>query len=285
MSELLAACLAFPTVIYSLLLSVVLIYWTFVILGALDINMLEVDADGLLDGAGEGISGALDGAGHGVEAVGSAGEGLDGALDCVGHGVEGVGHGLGGMGHGLEGAGHVAGEGASEAAGKVAGEALAEAGGGAITSMVAALKLRRVPATVVISFTVLFAWTLSLTGMDLLGGFASVIPGGLWLLGAGIGLGALIVALPLTSLAITPLSRFFATHGARGRHELVGHTCVVSTGRVDARFGQAYCRMGHDELLIPVRCNPPNALSKGREALIIDYDEARQAFVVEPVDA
>jgi hypothetical protein len=271
MTDLLAACLAFPTVIYSLLLSVVLIYWTFVVLGALDINMLEVDADGLLDGAGDGVAGALDGAGHGVD-----------ALDGVGHGLEGAAHGLEGAGHA---AGEAAGEGAGQAAGKVAGEALVEAGGGALTGMVAALKLRRVPATVVISFTVLFAWGITLTAMDLVGGLAASIPGGMWLLGGGITVGALVLALPLTSVAITPFARFFATHGARGRHELVGNSCIVSTGRVDAKFGQAYCRMGHDELLIPVRCDHANTLAKGREALIIDYDQARQAFVVEPVDA
>lgn len=45
MSELLSAMLAFPTVIFTVLLGVVVTYWIFVILGALDIDLLEFDVD------------------------------------------------------------------------------------------------------------------------------------------------------------------------------------------------------------------------------------------------
>ncbi|HBL31463.1 MAG TPA: hypothetical protein DD490_31955, partial [Acidobacteria bacterium] len=58
MSEFLNAILAFPTVIYTILLGVVVGYWLFVLLGALDINLLG-DAD--LDGGGHGHG---DGVGH-----------------------------------------------------------------------------------------------------------------------------------------------------------------------------------------------------------------------------
>lgn len=253
MTEFFAACLAFPTALYSILLSVVLLYWGFVIVGVFDIDLLDVDGDGVLDSIG------------------------DSAADGVG-GLLAAGKGAG------EGAAEAATEAAGAGAGEAAGKALAEGGGGALAGLMTALNLRRAPATVVISFIVLFGWTLSLVAMDLLGGLAAAIPGGGWLVGAAVGFGALVTAVPLTSLAISPLGRFFATHSARGRRELVGHLCVISTGRVDARFGQAYCRMGTDDLLIPVRCDRPNALAKGREALVVDYDEARQAFVVEPVD-
>lgn len=63
MSELLSAMLAFPTVIFTVLLGVVVTYWIFVILGALDIDMLEfdvdtdVDADVDVDGDGDYDSG------------------------------------------------------------------------------------------------------------------------------------------------------------------------------------------------------------------------------------
>ena len=84
MPELLAAALAFPTVIYTILLVVVVVYWLFVVLGALDIDMLDIgDADGLLEGGTEGGAEALaEGAVEGLAdgAFEGAGEALDGAL-------------------------------------------------------------------------------------------------------------------------------------------------------------------------------------------------------------
>lgn len=58
MSELLSAMLAFPTVIFTVLLGVVVTYWIFVILGALDIDLLDFDVDTDaevdMDGGGDG---------------------------------------------------------------------------------------------------------------------------------------------------------------------------------------------------------------------------------------
>lgn len=79
MTEFLNAILAFPTVIFTILLGVVVVYWLFVLLGALDIDLLG-DAD--LDGHGHDLS--LDGHGH-----------ADGHLDGHGHG-----HGHGHADHG-----------------------------------------------------------------------------------------------------------------------------------------------------------------------------------------
>lgn len=45
MESIIGASLVFPTVLYSLLLSVVLVYWLFVMLGALDMDVFDVDAD------------------------------------------------------------------------------------------------------------------------------------------------------------------------------------------------------------------------------------------------
>ncbi len=76
MTEFVDISLSFPTVIFTFLLGLALIYWLLVILGALDMDMLDPGhlfhaADGALEGA----HGALDGAGEG------AGEALHGALD------------------------------------------------------------------------------------------------------------------------------------------------------------------------------------------------------------
>lgn len=61
MTEFLNAILAYPTVVYTILLGVVVVYWLFVLLGALDIDLLG-DAD--LDGHGHADL-HVDGHGHG----------------------------------------------------------------------------------------------------------------------------------------------------------------------------------------------------------------------------
>lgn len=71
MSEFLDAILAFPTVLFTIPLGVVIAYWIFVLLGALDINLLG-DAD--LDGHGH-----VDGHGHHGHDHGHA-DGHDGGL-------------------------------------------------------------------------------------------------------------------------------------------------------------------------------------------------------------
>lgn len=71
MTEFLAAILAFPTVVFTILLGVVIAYWLFVLLGALDINIL---------GHGHGHDIHVDGHGHDIH-------------------VEGHGHGHDGHGH------------------------------------------------------------------------------------------------------------------------------------------------------------------------------------------
>ena len=63
MIEFLHQIMAFPSVFYTALLAVVLVYWVFVIVGALDIDLIHFDGVG--DGAVEGaMDGAADAAGH-----------------------------------------------------------------------------------------------------------------------------------------------------------------------------------------------------------------------------
>src|SRR4051812_46032257 len=89
MAAFLAVILAFPSVIYTVLLGVVLVYWLFVFIGALHINALgEGMGDGALEGHADGaidghLDGALEGSGHADGAL----EGhADGAAD--GHDVD-----------------------------------------------------------------------------------------------------------------------------------------------------------------------------------------------------
>jgi hypothetical protein len=81
-----------------------------------------------------------------------------------------------------------------------------------------------------------------------------------------------------------PLAPFFQTQPARQRSSIVGEVAEVTTDRVDGRFGQARLMAGGDDLLIQVRCDrADNGLSRGRQALIVAFDDRREAFVVEPI--
>ena len=81
-----------------------------------------------------------------------------------------------------------------------------------------------------------------------------------------------------------PFGRFFVVHQAPRRKSLYGKICVVTTGRVDEKFGQATCDDGGAGLLLQVRCDVMGRLKRGQKALIVDYDSDRDAFLVEPYD-
>jgi len=78
MSEVVALALSFPGVVYTVLLGVVLLYWLFVVLGA--IHLGDGSADGHFDGLGDGSADVGD-VGHGGDGAdgGDAGDGDDGS--------------------------------------------------------------------------------------------------------------------------------------------------------------------------------------------------------------
>lgn len=165
-------------------------------------------------------------------------------------------------------------EGATEGAAEGAAEAMNGAGALGLMNV---LSLRNAPVTVVFSFIALFGWVFSIVGIHYLG-----LTG--WARGTVLGIGALALALPLTSVVTRPLRPIFRTPSGRRRAELAGESCTVTTGRVDGRFGQAEAHLGNDVLLIQIRCDGAASLTKGQEALIIHYDEEREAYMVEPME-
>lgn len=225
MNELLEASVRFPTVIFSVGLGIALVYWLFVLLGALDIDLFHAgDAAGAAKGAGDALVGGSKG---GAEAL--KGMKLDG-----------------------------------------------DAGGGGLFD---ALGLTAVPITISMSVVLLLAWIGSLLGMHYGGQWAGDLGG--WLVPLVL-LAVVVVVLPAAGVVVRPLRSVFELKPGKRNRDYVGHTCTVTTGRVDADFGQATVEDGGTVLVIPVRCDRDDALSRGARALIIDFDEQRQAYVVEP---
>ncbi len=204
-----------------------------------------VDAE-ILDATDGAIDGALDGAVDGA---------LDGALDAA-----------------MDGAADAAADGALDGA-------LDGGHGGApplSLQVVQALGVGKVPLSVLVGFSVLAAWVISAT----LVGFAG--PG--VLVGAGIALVALVGGTVTGSLVARPLAPLYAKNPAAKRHEFLGDTCTITTGRVDAGFGQAEVSDGGAGLLVQVRCDDVSALGRGDQALIVSFDDTREAFVVTPLN-
>jgi hypothetical protein len=239
MGHLLAVALTFPAVVYTVLLGVALVYWLFVMSGAVHLGG-DGAADGAVDGAIDGAAkGALEGATKGV---------IEGAADDFGDGDFGDG----------------------------------DAGGSA--GIMAALKLRSAPATVVLSLIVLFAWIVTVLGVK---GIEAALPGdGFVTTFAKIALLVLapIVALFPTSFAVRPLARIFTPLKATTREQLVGKLCTIRTGTVTDRFGEAMLEDGGAGVVVRVRVESGEKLGRGDKAVIVGYDSDLQEFTVAPMD-
>lgn len=205
MTEFLAIITSFPTVIFTVPLALASAYWAVVVMGAVDIDVLDLDLD--LDAS---------------EAV----------------------------------------EGATE--------------GGAFLWLANALRLRKVPVTVSLSLLAFWGWIAAfvltwLTPDATITAAASFV-------------GALVISAMLTNLTSRPFEPIFRSTEGRDRSSLTGEVCEIRTSRVDDRFGQATAMVGSDDLVLQVRCDTANnGLASGGKALIVHYDERREAFVVEPL--
>lgn len=226
---------SFPTLLFTVLLGISLVYWVFVLVGAVDLDGGGA-ADGLA-GAGKGaVEGAMKGALEGS---------MKGVLEAKAGAVDAVDAKAG------------------------ASDGFDVPDGGILATLVSALRLKDAPLTVVLSFFSLFGWTLSGLAMLTLEPMLA-LPG--WMIGIPVLLGAILVSLVLTSLVVRPLAPLFATRHAKRHVHLVGRVAVVSTGKVDQGFGQATLEDGGAGLILQVRADPSLGLVRGDRCLITDEE-------------
>lgn len=220
MQAVLEASLAFPTVIFTVLLAFALLYAALVILGALDLDFL----DGVL----------------GIESL----QGADGAMDA-GDGAEHLG------------------------------------GAGVIAGIMAALGIAGIPVTVWGSVLVLLAWVLCMIGMQLA---APYLPQGLAgaLVAAAIGFVSFLVGGFVASRLVRPLRRVYVTESAPRRSSLVGRSCTILSARVDATSGRGEIDDGGSGFIAEIRCDGPDELKRGDQAVVYDYDPLEAVFRVAP---
>ncbi len=245
MGEFLAILLSMPTVIFTVPLGLSVLYWLFVVVGAVDLEML----DGVLDGP---LDGALDGAADGA---------LDGALDGAADGA-------------LDGAA----DGALDADVDVDIDA---SGASMLATLLSALKLTKVPLTVSLSFIVLFSWLASFLATVHV---APLIPLPAAVLGVGITLASLFAGTLAASVAVRPLGSMFHTERGRGNRHFIGHVVTISTGSVTERHGQADLTERDHNLIVQVRDRGGQGMKKGDKALLIQWDAEEDAFIAEKMD-
>lgn len=249
LAHFLAVALTFPSVVYTVLLGVALVYWLFVMVGA-----VHLDGDGAAGGAAGGALDGIDGAD-----AGGAGHGADGA-----HG-HGDAHSLSAE-HGHAGEhGHGDGDHA-----------------GALSGILASLHLRSAPITVVFSVLMLFAWLFSVLGMQAAN--ALLPETSLTLARFGVFVLAPLVALPFTSVAIRPLARVFLPPVSTEKRDLVGKICTVRTGTVTDRFGEGLLEDGGAGLVVRIRIETGDVVRRGDQVVILGYDSDRHEFTVAPMD-
>ena len=235
---------SFPSAIFTTLMLVMLVYWLLVIVGA-------VGFDFGADAALEAKAGALEGA---FEAKAGA---LEGMMEAKAGALEGVMEAKAG-----------ALEGAMEAK----------------TGLLSLLGFGTIPGSVALTMLVFWGWTLCLMGSAWLSPALSGLIGR-WAAGTGVLLLSLMLSVAISMVAVKPLQPLFAIRTAPSRRQLLGKVATVATSRVDAegRIGQANLEDGEAGFLLPIFCSRENQLKKGDQVLLLDYDEAKDAYEVEPV--
>ncbi|MEY9875978.1 hypothetical protein ABH931_005485 [Streptacidiphilus sp. MAP12-33] len=268
----LGAVTAYPTVVFTFALVVVVAYWVLVLVGGAHLHGARGGHAGSAGHGGHGGHGGGHAWGHGGQAGHGGGHGGHGGAHGGGHGGQ-AGH-TGQAGHhappGQAGAAHGGGHsGGGQSGGGHHWHAAARRAAG----------LGGVPVTVAVSLVVAFGWFTALACTEWLGG-------GRWFLLplalAGGWVGARLLAVPLARMMPEPSP-------PPSRRDFVGLGCVIRTGRVGPDFGQAEVRSADgSSAVVQVRQSLDDAageggtLRAGAAALIYDYDADGEFFWVMP---
>ena len=185
----------------------------------------------------------------------------------------------------IDGALEGAADGVADGAADGAADALdaAEGGGGLTRFLFNALGVQQVPLTFSLSMLSLWSWLLSALASQylapLVGRFVNTI-----VFAVIVFFVALIISLLITKQLVKPFAKLFETEEAVSKLTLVGKLCTITTNSVDERFGQAECKDGGAGLILQVRYGGSEGPSKGQQAVLVDYDHARDVYVIEPID-
>lgn len=153
--------------------------------------------------------------------------------------------------------------------------------GGALHAILNFLNIGKVPLTIIISLMALKMWVFALIYNSILGGWAAgLFAGAAILFGIVAFLVFFFVSLFLTGMSTAPLKKLFEIHTTTGGAELLGMDCVVKSSKVTSSFGQAEIQINNSFMLLSVRCDEENQLSKGDTAVVASYDAEKNIYQV-----
>ncbi|HNS97517.1 MAG TPA: hypothetical protein PKL73_11250 [Polyangiaceae bacterium] len=264
MAELVAVIVSFPAVVPTVLLGVVLLYWVMVVVGVLDVDFMS--GEGAADGVLEGV--------QGVDALvqGAPDAAVEGIVDGAAHGItEGVADGVvEGSVDGVKGLVEITHASATPMVTQ----------GVETVNVLSFAHFRSVPVTVSASVVTVFSWLFCVLSVRILSPFLGQPS---WVPGLGMLLASVVLALPPSALLLRPLANVFRVQHAKSFQDLVGHVCVVTTGTVNDKFGQARLEVTDLDLLVQVRTEQVR-LQRGDRGLIVAWDARREVFIIEPYD-
>lgn len=158
----------------------------------------------------------------------------------------------------------------------------AEGTHGAYVSILRFFNVGDVPLMVLITFLVISLWAATIITSYYFNDTMSGLVALLWLVPN------LIVSLFLVKVFSTPLKHLFIRLNANddARVQIVGKTCIITTGEVTQSFGEA--QVSHPNgppIMLHVRSKPnQRPLGKGDTAVVVSHDEEENTYVVVPSD-
>ncbi|RFP65964.1 DUF1449 family protein [Hymenobacter lapidiphilus] len=156
-----------------------------------------------------------------------------------------------------------------------------ESGTSFLNSVLVFFNLERVPLMVFVSFVVLPWWVGSILANHYLGNEGLLV-------GAVLLVPLLVGSLLIAKVLTTPFISLFAAleKESEGTNSPLGKVCTLLLPATHEQLGQASVRLRKGApLMLNVRAASQSAeLRKGDTALIIDYDQLRRCYLIEPFE-
>ena len=254
MVDFLQLCIAPINIVFTILLGGVFFYWTMFLVGAVGLDLFDVDMD---------VDGDLD-LHVDVDVDIDANVDLDGDV-----GLD-AGHADFHADHDVD-------------VGEATAEGGTHAGAGYSSWFISVLRFFNVgdvPMMILLSAAVGSLWAVSILTSHYFNPEQSFGRAVLWFVPN------LLVSLFMAKILTTPFRYVFgqANLGIAAPTKIVGKTCVITTSEVTPRFGQAEIEQEGAPITLNVRCTEDVKLSKGDEAIITEHDKETDTYSVYPFD-
>ncbi|PWJ44577.1 OB-fold-containig protein [Sediminitomix flava] len=133
----------------------------------------------------------------------------------------------------------------------------------------------QVPLMAILTFLFAFMWVGSVLGNHYLENTS-------WTVAALLFVPVFLIGLTFTKIIVFPLSKFFNQLKMEEDTNVIGNKCTVILEVRGDKKGQVEVQTGSYHQKIYAVTGEGKTLKKGSDALVIDYDENKKAFIVEP---